>query len=94
VARRRSAAARRGQGGAAHVPAEVELVVVDPDRVRHRRRGRLQALAVARDEMQALADALEHPRVLEARPRLEDEHAADAHRHRSLLGRQGRAIGG
>ena len=32
-------AAGRRQRGAAHVPAEVELVVVDPDRVGHPARG-------------------------------------------------------
>ena len=87
-------AARRRQRGTAHVPAEVELVVVDPDRVGHTRRRRLQALAVARDEVQALADTLEDPRMLEPGPRLEHEHPADAHRHRSLFGREGGAIGG
>ena len=82
------------QGGAAHVPAQVELVVVDPDRVRHPGRGRLQALAVARDQVQAPVDSLEHPRVFEAGPGLEHEHAAHAHRHRSLLGGERGAIGG
>ena len=41
-----------------------------------------------------LADALEHPRVLQPRPGLEDEHPADAHGQRALLGRKGGAIGG
>jgi hypothetical protein len=86
--------ARRRQRGAAHVPAEVELLVVDPDRMRQPGSGRLQALAIARDEVQAPPDALEHPGVLEPRSRREHEHAADAHRHRSLLGREGGAIGG
>jgi hypothetical protein len=86
--------ARRRQRGAAHMPAEVELLVVDPDRIRHPGCGRLQALAIARDEVQALPDALEHPGVLEPSSRLEHEHAADAHRHRSPLGREGGAIGG
>jgi hypothetical protein len=76
------------------VPAEVELVVVDPHRVGHRRSGGLQALAIARDQVQALLDALAHPGVLEPRPGLEDEQAADAHRHRPLLGGERRAIGG
>ena len=87
-------AAGGGQRGAVHVPAEVELLVVDPHRVGHSARGRLQALAVARDEVQALLDALEDAGVLQAGAGLEDEHAADRHRHRPLLGGQGGAVGG
>jgi hypothetical protein len=87
-------AAGRGQRRTAHVPAEVELVVVDPHRVRHRRRGGLQPLAIARDQVQPLLDALAHARVFEPRPSLEDEQPTDADRHRPLLGGQRRAIGG
>ena len=56
-------AAGRRQPRHAHVPADVEVVVVDPDRVGDPRRGVLQALAVARNEVQPRADALDQPLV-------------------------------
>jgi hypothetical protein len=69
-------------------------LVADPHRGGDRGRGRLQALAVARDQVQAPLDALEHAGVLEAGSGGEDQHPADAHRHRPLLGGERGAVGG
>ena len=63
-------AARRGQRAVAHVVAQVEVRVVDPDRAALLQRHEGELLAVARDEMQALVDALQQLVVrAAARPR-------------------------
>src|SRR5207302_7315744 len=49
---------RRGQHLTTDVLAEIEVGVVDPDRVREVERDAMDALAVARHEVDALADRL------------------------------------
>jgi hypothetical protein len=83
-------AVRLGQDGAANVPAEVEAGVVDPEWVRQAGGAAAQALAIARDEMQAVLDALvAHPVAV-----LEQQQAADGHVHGADLGRERGAVSG
>src|SRR5208337_4406713 len=67
---------------AADVPVEVELVVDDPDGVAEPERGRLEAAAIGRQDIEPrprmLAKALEQ--ILLAAGRLEGRHAPDMHR--------------
>ena len=89
----RGVAARGGQRCAAHMPAEVEAVVVDPHGVRKPRGAGLQALAIARHEVQPPADALEHPVVAHPVAVCEQQQAADRHVDRPVLGGQRGAVG-
>ncbi len=54
-----------GQRGAAHVVADVEVLVVDPDRGGEMPRDRLHALAVARHERDPVEDQRHEPVVVE-----------------------------
>jgi hypothetical protein len=78
--------ARRRQGEPPHVVAEVEALVVHPDRVRDAAGHEPDALPVARDQGDARLDVAEQPGVVEPGvPRPEDHDGADVHRRRPLL---------
>ncbi len=77
---------RPGQRGAADVVADVEVLVVDPDRVREPGRDPADPLPVPGDERDAGGDVLDEAvEVKAAGRRLEDHDAADVHRRRRLL---------
>ncbi len=80
--------AGRGEGRVAHVVAEVELGVVDPERPAGLGRRERQLLAVPGHEVQAAVDVVEEVLVARGRP-LEDRHAADVHvARRRLVGQE------
>jgi hypothetical protein len=81
------------QGRVAHVPAQVEAVVVGPHRVAelHRRLG--DPLAKAGDESQPRLDMLQEL-VQRRRLALQDQRCADVDVDRPTLGEQGRHVGG
>jgi hypothetical protein len=75
-----------GQRGAAHVVADVEVLVVDPHGVRQPAGHPADPLPVPRHERDALRDELDQPVVVETvLRRLEDRDATDVHRRRRLL---------
>ena len=78
-----------GQGGAAYVVAEVEVRVVDPDRVREVAGHPADPLAVARHERDPVGDQLNERVVVEARRAgVEDLDRGVVHRRRRGLGGQ------
>ena len=78
--------ARAGQRGAAYVVAEVEGLVVDPDRVGDPPRHLLETLAVARHERDPVGDERDQPVVVEARVLgVEDLHGRVVTRRRRRL---------
>ena len=85
--------ARARQRRAPHVVGHVEVLVVDPDRVRQVPRHPAHALAVARDEGDPVADQPDQALVVEpALGHLEDRHAAHVHGGGRLLHVQERHV--
>ena len=88
-------AARTGQRRAAYVIAEVEVGVVDPDRVGQPAGDRPQLLPVARDERDPVADQLHQPVVVEARVAgVEDLDGGVVHRGGRRLEREELQVAG
>ena len=81
-----------GQRGVAHVPAQVEVGVVLPDRAADLAGQVADALAEARDQVEALVDVGEEGLVV-GRLALEDRRAADVDVDRALLGVQRGDVG-
>ena len=83
--------ARRGHGAVAQVVAEVEVGIVDPDRLAHAQRDEAHLLAIARSQVKLPRD--HRPQLLEGRRRaLEEAHAADVHRGDVVLDVQERRV--
>jgi hypothetical protein len=88
-----SIAARRRKRHVAHVPAQVEVLVVDPLRLGHAGDRRGEPLAVAGDQVQPRAEPFDDGVVVEPPPTLEHEDRADRHVDRPPLGGERRAVG-
>ena len=82
-----------GHGTVAHVPRDVEVGVVLPDRV-DQAAGRAldEPHPVVRDQVDSLLDPAHHGRVGHAAA--QHQHAADVHVDGPLLGLDGRQVGG
>jgi len=88
-----SIGARAREGGPAYVVVEVEVLVVDPHGVGQPARHPADALAIARDESDAVTDQVDQALVVEAvLGRLEEGDPADVHRRGRPLEVQERHI--